>query len=109
MSRKLIHVGVALFFFISGCVAASLYMHGEGPELISSAQAGGCYTSLQNTSSTISGNDCVYTIKFNRKVANVQKNGSRVMVTFDNRCQYNCQTLNPASGTCIGPHMNACD
>jgi hypothetical protein len=42
-------------------------------------------------------------------VADVQKNGSRVIVTFDNRCQYNCQMYNPASGTCVGPYMNSCD
>lgn len=108
MLKKLIHLGVALFFFISGCVVTSLYMHGEGPELISSAQAGGCYTSVKNTSSTISGTECVYTITFDRKVANVSKNGTRVFVTFDNQCQYNCQMFNPASGTCVGPNRNGC-
>ena len=107
--KKLIHLGVALFFFVSGCVVTSLFMHGQGSELISSAQAGGCFTSLQNTSSAVSGDNCVYTIKFNRKVANVHKNGSRVIVTFDNRCQYNCQMFNPASGRCAGPYMNSCD
>lgn len=108
MLKKLIHLGVALFFFISGCVVTSFFMHGDGPELISSAQAGGCFTSIKNTSNTVSGTDCVYTIEFNRKVKSVNKNSNRVFITFDNQCQYNCQMMNPASGTCVGPRMNSC-
>jgi len=109
MLKKLIHLSMALFFFVSGCVVTWLYLHGEGPELISSAQAGSCYTIMKYTNSTVSGDDCVYTLQFDRSVKSINKNTKTVIITFDNRCQYNCQRFNPASGTCVGARMNDCN
>ena len=108
MSRRLMHLGAALFFFALGCAVTSFLILGEAPHLASTAQAGGCYANLKNTSSMVSGDNCVYTLVFDRPVTRVQMNSNKVIVTFDNRCQYNCQRYNPALGTCAGAHMNSC-
>ena len=107
--KKFVNLGMALFFFALGCAVTSFFSHGEMPQLASVAIAGGDCVTVWHTDQSVSGNQCHYTIEFNKKVEGVTTTGSRTVEVLFGPCLYNCEMFNPASGTCIGPAHDWCE